>query len=117
MENNYNGCKLGINLINGIAYADDLVFLGPTADGLQSILNDVGNRIADLGLVINVRKTVCMVFRPKPLLSDHLNFTLNDKRMAIVNSVKYLGCILTSDFNDMCDIDRCFKSFNKSLSR
>ena len=102
-ENNYNGSKLGINLINGIAYADDLVFLAPTAAGLQSIVNDVGNRIADLGLATNVRKTVCMVFRPKPFLSDHLNFTLNDKRIAIVNSVKYLGCILTSDFNDMCD--------------
>ena len=48
-----------------------------------------------------------MVFMPKPLLSDHLNFTLNDKRIAIVNSVKCLGCILTSHFNDMCDIDMC----------
>ena len=53
LENNYNGCKLGINLIIGIAYADDLVFLTPTAAGLQSILNDVGNRIADLGIVSN----------------------------------------------------------------
>ena len=78
LENNYNGCKLGINLINRIAYADDLVFLAPTAADQLSILSDVGNRIADLGLVINVRKTVCMVFRPKRLLSDHLNFILSD---------------------------------------
>ena len=44
LENNYNGFKLGIYLINGI------------------ILNDTGNRIVDLGFVINVKKTVCIVF-------------------------------------------------------
>ena len=43
-----------------------------TAADLLSIVNDLGNRIAGLGLVINVKKTVCMVFGPKPLLYDQV---------------------------------------------
>ena len=54
-----------MNLINCIAYADDVVLMTPTATGLQHLLNHVGNKFIEANLVINVRKTVCMVFRPK----------------------------------------------------
>ena len=33
------GCFLGINKINILAYADDLVLLSPTSTGLQVLLN------------------------------------------------------------------------------
>ena len=47
------GCKLGINLINCIAYVDDVA---PTATWLQHLLNHVGNKLIEANLVINVRK-------------------------------------------------------------
>ena len=50
------GCKVGINLINCIAYADDVVLMAPTATGLQHLLNHVGNKLIDENLVLNVRK-------------------------------------------------------------
>ena len=35
------GCFLGINKINILAYADDLVLLSPTSIGLQVLLNKI----------------------------------------------------------------------------
>ena len=40
-----HGCKLGINLINCIAYADDVVLIAPTTTGLQHLLYHVGKKI------------------------------------------------------------------------
>ena len=109
------GCKLGINLINCIAYADDVVLMAPSATGLQHLLNHVGNKLIEANLVINVRKTVCMVFRPNSgVVNSHLKFVVDNRNVDIVNQIKYLGCIFSDDFSDMLDINRCFKSFNKS---
>ena len=109
------GCKLGINLVNCIAYADDVVLMAPTATGLQHLLNHVGNKLIEANLVINVRKTVCMVFRPNSrVVNSRLKFVVDNRNVDIVNQNKYLGCIFSDDFSDMLDINRCFKSFNKS---
>ena len=115
MKKCIHGCKLGINLINCIAYADDVVLMAPTATGFQHLLNHVGNKLIEANLVINVRKTVCMVFRPNSrVVNSRLNFVVDNRNVDIVNQIKYLGCIFSDDFNDMLDINRCFKSFNKS---
>ena len=59
------GCKLGINVMNVQAYADDIVLMAPSASGLQKILNRAGNLIADCDLVVNIKKTEVMVFKRK----------------------------------------------------
>ena len=74
------------------AYADDLVLLSPSSSGLQKLLGRAGELLAEEGLVLNVRKIVAMVFRPKPLSSDdHMKLTLYDKSINFVDSFKYLG--------------------------
>ena len=67
-------------------------------------------------LVINVRKTVCMVFRPNSRVTNcRLKFVVDNLYVDIVIQVKYLGCIFSDDYSDMLDIEKCFiKSFNKS---
>ena len=56
-----------------------------------------------------------MVFRPNSrVVNSRLNFVVESRNVDIVNKIKYLGCIFSDDFNDMLDINRCFKSLNKS---
>ena len=43
-----------------------------------------------------------------------MKLTLYDKSINFVDSFKYLGCILSKNFTDYCDIDRFYKSFNRS---
>ena len=109
------GCKLGINVMNVQAYADDIVLMAPSASGLQKILNRAGNLIADCDLVVNIKKTEVMVFKRKAAnLDTGLKFYLYDRPINFVESFKYLGCILSTNLNDFNDIDRCSKSFNRS---
>ena len=109
------GCKLGINYMNVQAYADDIVLLAPTASGLRTLLENASSLITDSDLVLNTRKTKTMVFRPKNLrTNDHPTFSVFNDPIEVVDSFKYLGCTLSSKFNDCLDIDRCCKAFNKS---
>ena len=108
------GCKLGITPIKVLAYADDIVLVAPTIYGLQQLLNKTETLLNNAKLVLNVDKTVAMVFRPRPVSDTHIRFFINDNIINIVDSVKYLGCILSKNFNDSLDIDRSYKAFNKS---
>ena len=109
------GCKLGINVMNVQAYADDIVLMAPSASGLQKILNRAGNLIAECDLVVNIKKTEVMVFKRKAAnLDTSLKFYLYDRPINFVESFKYLGCFLSTNLNDFNDIDRCSKSFNRS---
>ena len=101
------GCKLGINYMNVQVYADDIVLLSQTASGLQSLLESASSLITDSDLVLNPMKTKTMFFRPKYLCSnDHLTFSVFNDPIEVVDSFKYLGCTLSSKFNDCLDIDR-----------
>ena len=62
------GCVLGINKINILAYADDLVLMAPTSSALQILLDNIGLLLGQLNLCINVGKTVAMFFNKRKLL-------------------------------------------------
>jgi hypothetical protein len=59
-------------------YADDLVLLAPSWHALQKllcILEDAANKI---NLIVNAKKTVCMIFNPtckSKIVSDHFQST------------------------------------------
>ena len=57
-----------------------------------------------------------MIFNRKKNLSD-ISFSFNGRVLSRVLKYKYLGCIkiLSTDLSDEEDIERSFKSFNKSF--
>ena len=86
-----------------------VVLMAPTATGPQHLLDHEGNKLIEANLVINVRKTVCVVFRTNSRVTNsRLKFVVDNLNIDIVNQVKYLECIFSNDFSDILDIDRCF---------
>ena len=65
-------------------------------------------------IVLNVQKTNIVVFNQKSRQPANLRFYYDGHIISIVDSFKYLGCILSGDLTDVLDIDRCNKAFNKS---
>ena len=53
---------MGLNKINIQAYADDMVLLYPTIQGLQFLIDEIYLDFNRLGLEVNTNKTVFMVF-------------------------------------------------------
>ena len=108
------GCKLGLSLLTVQAYADDMILMSPTSSGLQRLLNVTSRLLDEEGLVLNVQETNIVVFNQKSMQPANLRFYYDGHIISIVDSFKYLGCILSGDLTDVLDIDRCNKAFNKS---
>ena len=72
-----------------LLYADDAVVFAKSPEKLQSILKDVEAYCKTWGLKINTSKTKAMIFEKGRHTS--FDFFLNDTRLELVTSFKYLG--------------------------
>ena len=118
------GCRLGILRSNIIAYADDLVLLSPSAKGLQELIDKAYSEALDIDLKFNYVKTKCMVFRSGGGMEDDgsiQNFKINENNVEFVNSVQYLGYIISKDFKCNDDItharNKFYAQFNMLLRK
>ena len=108
------GCRMGILRSNIIAYADDLVLLSPSAKGLQKIIDIAYCEGLNIDLKFNYMKTKCMVFRSsvnKAGTENMQHFRINDSNIEFVKSFRYLGYIVSNDFNCNDDINRARNKF------
>lgn len=70
-------------------YADDAVIFAKSPMVLQSILNDIESYSTLWGLKINTSKTKAMIFEKGR--HTHFDFYLNNVKLELVTSFKYLG--------------------------
>ena len=70
-------------------YADDAVVFAKSPEVLQSILYDIESYCTLWGLKINTAKTKAMIFEKGR--HTHFDFYLNNVKLEIVTSFKYLG--------------------------
>jgi Reverse transcriptase (RNA-dependent DNA polymerase) len=110
INNSGIGCNVGGKMINVLAYADDLVLLAPTWAGLQSLLHILDSYSVCLDMSINIKKTVCMIYKPicrnKILNCEFPKFQLHNYALLFVNSFRYLGHIIENCASDNDDIER-----------
>ena len=79
--------------ISSLLYADDIVLLSNTAEGLQNALNKLGNFCETWNLKINISKTKVIVFNKSGKLLKGFSFTYMQMAIEIVQEYKYLGII------------------------
>ena len=79
--------------ISSLLYADDIVLLSNTAEGLQNALNKLGNFCETWNLKINISKTKVMFFNKSGKLLKGFSFTYMQMVIEIVQEYKYLGII------------------------
>ena len=90
-ENNDSNLYLTRDVfINALMYADDLILLSDTAEGLQKQINKLSKYCEKWRLNINLKKSKIMIFnRGNKLIKSE--FTINEKVLENVKSMKYLG--------------------------
>ena len=79
-------------------FADDLVLLSETPDGLQSCLDKLQQYTKKWKLEINLKKTKIMIFQ-NPGRRPEAHFYLGNQPVDIAQSYKYLGTIVTDTGN------------------
>ena len=83
--------KLNGNDLSSLLWADDLVLLSSTPEGLQKAINKTYSFYNDLGLEMNTKKTKVMVFNVRGLKITDFNFTVGHSPLEVVDQYQYLG--------------------------
>lgn len=85
--------------INCLLYADDLLLISHTAEGLQDCLNKLSQYCKNWFLDINHSKTKVVIFQKKTRKStiEKYNFLVNNKQIEIVKDYTYLGVNFSSN--------------------
>ena len=93
-------CKpvsVGNVFINCMLYADDLVIMSESNQGLQEAMNKLGNYCDRWGLEVNINKTKFNVSKKHTSINVKLIF--KGKYIEMVDTAKYLGIEFSNDGN------------------
>ena len=88
-----NGCQpvtLDITKINCLMYADDVILLSETAEGLQNCLDKLYKYCEQWGLEVNLKKTKSLIFNNTGRL-EQMKLTYNKEVVENVRKYSYLG--------------------------
>ena len=85
---NHGPHNLNVEIINNIAYADEMSLLSPSPKGLQKLI-DICKEYGKTYIKFNHKESMCMCFTGKTLKIDlTLSLTIN---VQFVHKAKYLG--------------------------
>ena len=97
------GCGVTINDITytHLLYADDLVLISETANGMNTLLKNLEFYCRKWHLIINSQKTKVLIFsKPSQTrISDNFKFVIENDELEVVDSYKYLGHVLSNSKN------------------
>ncbi|XP_047997279.1 uncharacterized protein LOC125234903 [Leguminivora glycinivorella] len=100
------GCHIGGVCVNSLSYADDMVLLSSSAEGLRRLLHFCEKYAISHGMKYNSSKTEYLIFKAGKGPDRILDVFLNGLPVRRVQQFKYLGHILTDDLKDDKDIER-----------
>ena len=90
-------------------FADDLCVFSPSVKELQKLVNVCKEYAVNNCIIFNNDKTVGMIHQNKKFkVNVELNIILDGRCIKFVNSVKYLGVLITNDLYDNLDINKHF---------
>ncbi len=95
-ENCCNPAMIGDLPIGCLFYADDLVLLSESKEGLQKSLDTLSSYCTKWYLKVNESKSKIMICS-KQKLSNNIKFNYNDKELERVSLYKYLGIMISDD--------------------
>ena len=99
LSSNFNlmGCnppKLLNSSIGSLSFADDLLIISESKEGLQNSVDKLNTFCENWQLTLNVKKTKTMVVQPHNNLSLDSFIDFNGNKIQNVNEYKFLGSIL-----------------------
>ena len=100
------GCTVNGFTINNLCYADDMVLISPSAQGLQHLINVCSLYADEHDIIYNESKTQCMSVIPRSFrIKKDPVMHLKNHRLEFVKEFPYLGHIITNDLKDTADIE------------
>ena len=80
--------------LNCLMFADDILFLSESAEGLQKSLDKLSEYCKKWQLPVNVKKTKATIFQQRNIPYNMSDFYLNGYKLEKVLKYKYLGNLI-----------------------
>ena len=77
--------------LNCLMYADDLLIISPSTEGLQQSLNVIHRHAQQWKLKVNTKKSNITIFSGNGQNKNNINFKYNNETLQIVDKQTYLG--------------------------
>ena len=91
-DQNCRPVKINNSKLNCLLWADDLLLVSETAEGLQNCIDKMGKCYEELDLKVNIKKTKVIIFnKGGRTLEKKFNFYLNGEKLVIADQYQYLG--------------------------
>ncbi len=106
LEDNGDGCRIGISYLGIVGFADDLKLLSASLLGLQRMLNICKAFSTSTGLTFNAKKTLYIKFHHGHHVNEITQYTIflgNDK-LKWYSQVKHLGHTFNCCINFSADV-------------
>lgn len=85
----------GTNFFNTLMYADDLIIMATTPEGLQKSLDGLSAYCKKWMLNVNVKKTKCLIFSKGSNVKNY-KFTIDGQEVQNTKEYKYLGITINA---------------------
>jgi hypothetical protein len=113
-------CYIANLYVGGLAYADDLVLLAPTAASMRRMLAICDDFARDFHVSFNAAKSKSMMFSPisanSRFSAPSPMFYIGNQVIENINQWLHLGHMLTNDLDDTADITRRCNSFTRQTN-
>lgn len=100
------GLSYGINSVNNLMFADDIVLISPSVKGLQKLINICQRYGQELDIIYNEEKSVTMCINKFSSIDLNPTFMLGNTNLKMVKEVKYLGHYISDTLSDEKDMNR-----------
>ena len=105
-----SGCCINGEFVGCVMYADDLILISASVNGLQTLLNCCHTVSLDLLLNFNSAKSTCIAIGLRPSFNVS-NMQLGDDFISWSNKLKYLGVMLNVDKTFYIHVDVIRRKF------
>ena len=115
LKNNGVGCHVGSEFCGAFGYADDIILMSPSVNGLQTMLNCCSEFASKYNVIFNPSKSKSIVFSKKGL-RHYPDLYMNAIKLDNVQSVNHLGHILNCDLSDDKDVTNQIHMYNRKAN-
>ena len=92
------GCTIGTHYFGALGYADDVVLLCPTKEGLRNMIKICENYAIEHDLLFNGSKSKLLVCGTTTNILP--KFFVNEKEVPVCNTAMHLGNVISNNVHD-----------------
>ena len=113
------GCHINGQFVGTLAYADDVVLMAPSIQGLNKLLAICNKWSSENHIQFNPQKSIAICLhgnRRRMAVNASLPVFIGETRIPTATEVTHLGHVISADLTDSAEVFRIAKAYNRQFN-